>query len=471
MIKKYFLLFLRAPLVAAFLLLTSLPVQAGFDDAIALYREQKYEDARAAFEALSAIGVRTALFNLAVMYYRGEATEPDAVKAYVMMRLANADFNDEDWSRVAGAIYATFSDEQKQQAEQRFPQLKAEFDIAAARARVQPKLLSDADCPPEPQALIKVAPRYPRSELARSRMGITILEYTVSPEGYVRDLAVDGSSSEAFAKVSLASALKFLYQPPANGRPVFGHRNKFVFSIEGGLAVSRTIRDDLLELESQAKTGDPVAQYKYARNLSVYRDFQQQLRNVDLQHRTSNEWYLKSAEGGLAVSQFEVGRNMIEGRGCEVDIQSGMKWIAAAANSGYSPAQRMMGQSIFATQEALDRGRALAAISWLRNASMAGDDVATVWLAWELATSPVAELRDGAAALDLVRSEFSNYFDEVRLLETEAAAYAELGEFRKAAKLQRKALKQAKDNDWTIPLISERLAVYEHHEAFTGAYY
>lgn len=444
---------------------------ASFDKALELYQDGKFEQAKSSFEALSAIGVRSALFNLAVMYYRGEAVEQDVVKAYVLMRTANDGFDDASWGKVADAIFSKFTEQEKEEVEARFGQLSAEYSISAARERVTPKSLSDADCIPEPSPLKQIVPKFPRRENINGTMGIVTLEYTISPEGYVRDLTVENASTPGFAKASIEAAETYIYERSLAGNPTYGHRHRYTYTIDDADIYSRDIYIELDNLEKKAKADDPVAQYLYASRLDVYRNFKDQLTEVDFEYRVLNDWYLKSAEAGLAHAQFEIGRNMLTGRGCEVDLQNGMKWINAAAISGYSPAQRAMGRSIFATSEQLERDRAIAAVSWLRNASLAGDQVARVWLAWELASSPFEELRNGEEALNLLAEKSNNYYDEVRLLESKAAAHAEMGHLKEATKMQEKAIKLAKKRDWTIPLMQERLGLYQHNEPYRGSYY
>ena len=92
-------------------------------------------------------------------------------------------------------------------------------------------------------------------------------------------------------------------------------------------------------------------------------------------------------------------------------------------------------------------------------------------LAWEISTSPYSDLRDGKEALQLLEPEPTNYFDKVRILETKAAAHAEVGNFKMAIALQKKAKEAAKKNNWEIPLISERLELYEYNSPYRGSYY
>ncbi|MFT4519776.1 MAG: tetratricopeptide (TPR) repeat protein [Halioglobus sp.] len=123
-----------------------------------------------------------------------------------------------------------------------------------------------------------------------------------------------------------------------------------------------------------------------------------------------------------------------------------------------------------AAQERTDQTN-LAMMSWLRSAALADYFPAKVHLAWELSTTSSEHLRNPQETLQLLEDEDDDYFDEVRVLETSAAAYAQLGEYEKAIKFQKKALSVAEDLEWSIPDMQDRLGLYEHAEPWVGAYY
>lgn len=302
-------------------------------------------------------------------------------------------------------------------------------------------------------------------------MGLTYLEFTISPEGYPRDLIVTGSTSKNFTDVSVDAMRRSIYQPRANGKSMLGERMVFVYSLTDIHLLTGKMYSDLKQLKTAAVKGNAVAQYQYATRLNAYRYFKDYLKRIDLQYKTANKWFTDAANNGLPNAQFELGRNMIEGRGCKVDTSNGYKWISAAAVNGYSPAQRMLGVYALNQTDENARARALAAIAWLRNAAMSGDFSARVLLAWELSTATEKDLRDGRETLSLLQTDHNNYFDDLRILETKAAAYAELGNFKQAVKIQRQAAREANKYHWNIPLLKDRLGLYEHNEPYRGSYF
>ncbi|MEM7358515.1 MAG: energy transducer TonB [Pseudomonadota bacterium] len=447
---------------------------ASFEQAMAIYSKGQFEEAREAFKTMAAIGDSSSLFNLGVMYFRGEAVEKDSVKAYVLMKIANEGAQDEGLAKTEKAVFSRLSDEQKSASEKLYKELNAIYGVENIIGNIVPKLLNDEDCEPEAKALTRTIPIYPKSELQMGRMGVVYAEHTISPEGYPREIIVISSSSRAFTKSARKAVLGRFYEPPASGKPK-EHRLNLIYQID--LKKGATVRTapfvkEMEELEQKAQDGDVVSQFLYARKLNTYRQFGEYLPEKDFQYREANTWYTKSAQAGLTHSQFEIGRNMMEGRGCEVDRENGFKWIKAAAVGGHSRAQKYLASTELA-------GRAVAGdetqsvVNWLRNAAQdqAYGYPAKLMLAWELVSSAEKNLWNPDEALALIKDPPNTFEDDIRILETQAAAWALKDNYKKAVKLQLKAAKLAEKQGWKIPKIDERLKLYEDSKFYLGSYY
>ena len=465
---------IRFVLIAAvYLSLFSTNSHASYRQALKTYQSGDFAQAKTHFEALAAIGNRASLFNLGVMYARGEAVEEDLVKAYVLVKIANTDIEDDkkNYNDTESQLLELLNEQQKSEAERLFLELDPIYNIKQVRKQTQPRPVSDENSAIVVIPIKRKKPQYPAEEGMYGNMGLTYLEYTISPQGYPRDVVVTSSTSRAFSKATLSAIKGFLYKPMYNGKPVFSHPQVFVFTFNDNPYINtRSLTLELKQLREAAKQGNAVAQFKYAKQLSAYRHFRKLLKDVDLRFQYANAWYGMSAYQGLANAQYEFGRNIMRGTGCEVDEENGRKWVHAAALSGFSPAQHFMAQDALANNDG-SRAGTIAAMRWLRSAASDDSGAASVLLAWELATSPFEDLRNGEEALKIIAKKPRNYFDDVRLLETKAAAYAELGDFKKAKKFQRKAEKKAAKLNWDIPLIAERMSLYDREEAYRGAYY
>ena len=56
------------------------------------------------------------------------------------------------------------------------------------------------------------------------------------------------------------------------------------------------------------------------------------------QYRAAAEQYRAAAERGNAKNQFAWGMSLIIGRGCERNLDEGIKWMTKAAEQGHAPA-------------------------------------------------------------------------------------------------------------------------------------
>jgi TPR repeat protein len=88
------------------------------------------------------------------------------------------------------------------------------------------------------------------------------------------------------------------------------------------------------------------------------------------------------------------------------------------------------------------------ALKWYRKAADAGDLAGIQATAWLLATSPISELRDGQAAIELSRKAAAlTKRKDPRVLDTMAAAYAEAAQFAKAISIEKEAIALAQEDD------------------------
>ena len=228
------------------------------------------------------------------------------------------------------------------------------------------------------------------------------------------------------------------------------------------------LKNKLNRILKKAQDDDPIAQYQYADYLGILRFFRKEIKNIDVEFQTQNEWLIRSAQGGIPNAQFKLGQNMLQGRGCAVDRVAGLKWITAAASSGFTPAQNLLARSMIEDRGLNNRGKAKKI---LEDASENGDFYSMIMLAWELVTHEDVKSENGVRALNLMKSDSGNYYDDIRVEETKAAAYAAIGNFSRAVTHQKKALRISKSRKWKIPKISERLSLYQNEKRYVGRYF
>ncbi|MBN8429524.1 TonB family protein [Microbulbifer salipaludis] len=447
----------------------AMPAFANFDKAMESYTAGNFTEAYRSFDALAAIGDYSSAFNIGVMHYRGEYVEQDPVEGWAWMQLAASQSGSEDMMRTAGKIFAALDSDGQKAAQQRLDQLLHTHGKETILGDLNPVMLSDEECEIERTPIAKTQPRYPTHELRRGRFGRVVLEYSVMPAGHVRDVTVAQSSADSFANAAAESALSYRYEPAAVTEPTSGVKTAVSFNITGPVKNQHRLVAELNEWKGKAEAGDAVAQYVYAYRLGVFRSFRRFMKGVDLEYQAANKWYLEAARQGIPQAQFEIGRNMVMGRGCKADTENGLKWITAAAAAGVPEAQNYLATSVGAIPEADRREHA---IRWLKNAASNGHYFSGLLLAWELVSGPGApSAQDLALASDLVAAKPVNYFDEVRILETKAAVAAAQGSFKTAQKLQKRAIKTAGKLEWDLRDANHRQAAYLRGEKWSGPYY
>lgn len=456
--------------LGALLILASaaLPVQANFDKAMEAYSAGNYSEAYRSFDALAAIGDYSSAFNIGVMYFRGEYVERDPVEGWAWMQLAASQSGSENMLLTADKILAKLAPEAQVAARQRLATLLQSHGKEKLAEELNPVLLSDEECEIERTPVVKKQPRYPARELQRGHFGRVVLEYSVMPSGHIRDVTVAQSSAPTFAQAAAESALSYRYEPVAVSEPTSGVKTVVTFNIAGPVDGKRVLAD-LREWKDKAEAGDPVAKYVYAYRIGIFRSFRKYLKGVDLEYQTANKWYLEAAKQGLPQAQFEIGRNMVIGRGCKADAKNGLKWISAAAAAGIPEAQNYLATSTGAMPEEERRDHA---IKWLKNAALNGHYFSGLLLAWELVSGPgQASVEELSLAKEMVAQDPVDYFDQVRILETKAAVAAAQADFETALRLQQRAVETAERLEWDLRDVSHRREAYRRGEKWSGPYF
>lgn len=448
---------------------------ADTDISMELYKEKKYEEAFKYFNELAGIGNAQAMYNIGIMYDKGEGVKQDLTKAYAWMSVANERLSKKEYIRTAKKIFGTLVESEQKAALDLATELNARFSKERIIDNLAPKPLSDEDCTQDVEPIKRANPKYPRLELIKGRMGIVEFETTISPQGYVRDVIITSGTTLGFIYEAIKVLPEWRHSPrivndkavPAERRVLFS----FEIELNSGdrITNAKGLKKELEKVKDKALSGDATSEFKYGLMLNHYRLFKSYLKDINLEHQESNKWFLSSAVSGISNAQYHLGRNMLQGLGCAVDEQTGTKWIRSAAIGGYSPAQRFLAVNLINdTNEEKYR----EAINFLKYSVELDNYYPTkLLLAWEYATSMLDDIRNGSDALNLLKSKPINYYDPVRIKETEAAAHAELGDYAEAVKVQNSALEEAQKFGWEIVEMRSRLKSYLENKPWRGEYY
>ena len=208
-------------------------------------------------------------------------------------------------------------------------------------------------------------------------------------------------------------------------------------------------------LERAADDGDPTAALLLG---DAYRNFQQPAPDPT----QANRWLSDAAAGGLAQAQYGLAQLMFEQAGMSERV---LELLTSAGAQGNGAANNRLGllyqQGSFVEKDHAQARRCYEA------ALDQGDPNARNNLAWLLATSPRADVRDGRRAVTLVQPLAVTYPNS-GYLDTLAAAQAEAGDYPAAARTERAAIALDKASGATESLqaFEQRLTLFENAEPY-----
>jgi TPR repeat protein len=173
-------------------------------------------------------------------------------------------------------------------------------------------------------------------------------------------------------RVSLSEVNKFLdHKITSAARRLFGRHQKVSVQGTARITLAYPYRKRLLELES---TNTKITKVQYLIGM-VYRTGESGFKkNV----KKAVHWYLKAADQGHSIAQYEIGNMYYYAEGVSKDVVEAAKWYRKAAKQGIVTAQFNIGY-MYAEGEGIsqDIGEAL---KWYRKAAEQGHEFAQLQL-------------------------------------------------------------------------------------------
>jgi uncharacterized protein len=429
---------------------------ADFNAAIDNYYAKNYEHAYKEFSSLAEIGEKRAQFNLSVMYFKGEYVEKDINKAYAWSQLAAESHTLSDKEHNIIKIIAKKVTDQKA-ADFELQEMSKLYAESVLTNKLYPhivKLKQTGSAQAKP--IRTVVPRMPKKAAIKGVSGYVMIKFDIDPLGKVRNYYILESAPEKiFDKASIRAIKKWQFEPAkdAEGNPIsqFDKTYKLLYTWSGKKKWSEN--KQFLDLYKQASAGDTHSQYV----LGQLANFDPEL-NKEIEINPV-DWYLKAAVSGHSSAQYNLGKTLIQGRGCVADRSKGIEWLTRSSSNGNSDAT---GYLLVEASKNKTLGSQQLAIQLSQDDSTLAPYVKAK-LAWLLATSNHQSIRNPKRALEVLKQlNTSNFNDEVTLLEIEAASYAALGNFEKAVDAQEDALDEADDRNLYLADIEQRLQAYEN---------
>jgi uncharacterized protein len=181
---------------------------------------------------------------------------------------------------------------------------------------------------------------------------------------------------------------------------------------------------------------------------------------------------LRAANGGYTRAQLRAATLYFSGRGVPQSHRHAFFYYQLAAQQGNAAAAHKLG-IMYSVGMGTPR-HCGESVRWLMQASNGGEDKARAHLAWMLATCPEAEHRNGVLAVKIAEQLVGeSKHEDAEHLDTLAAAYAEVGAFRRAAQTALEAVKlaQASGRKALASLFLKRARLYEAGKPYRNIHY
>lgn len=457
---------LRLPGAVLLLLVAaaSLPPTARADlySASSAYEKGNYTQAFGDFLPLAELGQPLAQLDVALMYRAGQGVVQSDIHAYAWAMLA-AENGDAKAKKLADEIRPELAPGSERIA----GWITARYTPAALTQRLMPvsaRGIGEAARLAQPQQCYPLhtdESEYPHDAWVRGIEGNVFAAFTLMPDGRARSPRVILDATGAFGNATRESILHDTFKPlPAGSRPiqcVIFYRFEFAGYVPG--RPLDVMGGYVYKVRERANAGDPNAQLLYGMVLV----------GLPQRNQTGSEglpWFLRAAQAGLRLAQFEVGFSLLRGFGCQRDEAKALTWLRMAADQNEPNAEVTL--AIGAMRGMAGFGDSAQAKGWLLKAAAQGNHDGELNLAALLAAAPDPRLRDSYGALELMQKAFRGIYDDPTPLEVRAAAQAAAGNFADAVKSEKEAISRAHSLGWDLSPLQARLATYQAGKPWYG---
>lgn len=442
-----------------FFCLLSRSVFADFSSAMVDYQEKKYPEAMVELKRIASLGHKDSQFNIGAMYYRGEGVEKNPIEAYGWMALS-AESGSEGHAKIRDVVQSKLSPKEATLALARAEELLKQYGEAAIQKNLSPVLLSDEDCVFKTEKIQLMQPVYPDSAQNEGIMGTVDVSYDLDANGFARNYAVIVATNEVFIAPTMKAMADLRFQPyMVSGKPtpVIGKKIRVNYRLQDSKLDKKKLQSYMASLKEKAVMGSSYEKYVYAYAMDIVPEIQYEKKEI-------NEWMYASAQMGFPAAQYQLGRNLLYGEGCEVDNNKASQWLTLSARSSSPDAQYFLGSNMLIGSTFEKNKR--QGIEWLNHAAAAHHQKALVKLAWIYSVDSEADIYNPKRALELIGSVYESYGDKLTISETLAVAQAANQMFDEAIKNQQAAIAIAKKiKNMPTDVLEQRLAMYKSHQA------
>ncbi|MRX27014.1 TonB family protein [Kangiella sp. HZ709] len=402
---------------------------AAFNDAVKNYQNGDYEEAYAEFKSLSEIGNKDAQFNLGMMYLDGLGTKKDMHKAFAWLKLSDEHKESSETQIIIEQLVESFSEEQSALSEGVYSEIYKTYSNSIIAKDLKP--LFEKNQAEEFLAIpLKTSPAiYPIVASRKGIEGFTKVQFNLDRSGVPHNIKILGSHPRGiFDRSSILAIRNWKFKlNQENDQNYYTYKLIYQFNKSPNykVKVSSEVINKLSELKEQAESGNAASQYLYARHAS-YLD----------EKVNPTEWYYQSAIQGIANSQYELGKNLLNGVGCEADKKKGLNWLTRSASANLGRAQLALYEYYKETQiENHENKRHF----WIKKALESNDKTIALDLAKYMSAEDIFQPSEIIKLLKSINEE--EILDVVTYYELLAMNYSKQGLTKEAYANQREANK------------------------------
>lgn len=430
------------------------------------YQQKDYPRALADFLALAQLGQPQAQLNVAVMYLEGQGVAQSDIHAYAWATLAAASGSQEA-RKMADEVRRRLAPGSERVASW----ITAPYTPGALSERLMP-----VDIPASPEAaaqqrrwMKECTPVdlyswvYPEDAMQKGVQGSVFVAFTLMPDGTARiPRVILGVPANVFGEATRESILHdgFARLPPGSAPVQCVSFYRFIRSPgQPTLSDYPRLRGYVDATRQRANGGDAEAQLMYGILLAGLPQLRQS-------GAAALPWFLRAAQAGLPVAQFEVGYSLLRGIGCQPDAAKALAWLHMAADQNEPNAEVTLAMG--AIRGSPGFGDMAQARDWLERAAAQNNHDGELYLAAMLAAAADPRVRDPQGALELLQKGFQDADDDPTPFEIRAAAQAGQGQFADAQASEKKAMRRAHALRWDLSPLAARLAAYQAGKPWYG---
>jgi TonB family protein len=431
--------------------------QADFIDAQKYYENKDYAKAYFEFKQLAKLGNQKSQYNVALMNYKGQGTDKNAIEAYAWASLVTDIAKYQPLFNIIGEELSPNDLIQAQKLAKNHNVNYAYENSKVILGPIEDNNPNSTKTANKPNVVSdkRVAPDYPTNLALKGIQGWAKIMFNIYPDGSVRDLQiVEELPAKTFGKAAIQSVEKYRFHFEQNGEVVsmkepYSATQRIDFKLHGHDQILSTKHKSYLEkVKTNADNGDVYAQYEYAAIQDRY------YLDKDIDQKQMNQWLFNASQEGIADAQYRLGKNIYFGKDCKIEKQKGLDWVMQAAQIGNLYAQYMV-YHMLKNETVINQSDATP-FYWLSQAAKNGLSIAQLNYAKEISSKSNPSDNELKLAQKYLKNYSKETYRTIQWYQISALIDAKLNNHKKAYSKIKSAYRLAKVYGWDLTELADQ---------------